>query len=469
MKGRHSLSRREFLQAAGLGAIGVLVASCAPKVVEVEKEATGIVEKEVTTVVEKPAKVSEQIEIRVSVWGDIPDKNINDRSAAAFAKVRGDIKVVPETYIGDYYDKVTVNFAGGTAPDLVYMEGFRWQPFTDMVVPLDDYIKRDDKAKAWADVQCYADLTTWRGKRYLSIIDTGSIVMFYNKTLFDKRGVPYPTDDWTFSDFKELLAKMTFEEDGVQYYGYAGGVGVSSYAYSICWLRMNGKMEFDRIVEPEIAQWNQPEIVEVIQVVGQDILKEGYAPSPATLKGGGVSIATNRVAMAVHGPWYLPQCYGPQAVSEEGIEYDVCMPPAGSAGSTPDAEIQGHMISKDGPHHEEAWEVMKFWMGEEVAKITAEEGRMCGTPEQTDKFWVPIATETYNFKNAGVFVQAQLHGRCPMCGGAGANVTSVSAAGSPLREATDAMRAFDKTAQEALDEANVKIQKQLDDYWAKQS
>jgi ABC-type glycerol-3-phosphate transport system substrate-binding protein len=174
--------------------------------------------------------------------------------------------------------------------------------------------------------------------------------------------------------------------------------------------------------------------------------------------------------MGLQGPWYLPQCYGPQAVNEGGIQFDVVAPPTGALGkSTPDAEIQGHMLSSQSKHQAEAWAVMKFWMGEEVAKITAEEGRMCGTPENTDKYWVPIATEKYRFKNASTFVKAQLNGYCPMVGGAGANVTAMTGAGGPLAKAADAMWGLQKPAQQALEEANTEIQKLLDDYWTKKT
>jgi ABC-type glycerol-3-phosphate transport system substrate-binding protein len=154
---------------------------------------------------------------------------------------------------------------------------------------------------------------------------------------------------------------------------------------------------------------------------------------------------------------------------EDGVAFDVVLPPAGSDGSKPDAEIQGHMIAVQSTHQDEAWEVMKFWLGEEVAKITAEEGRMCGTPELTDKYWVPIATETYGFENAAAFVQAQLNGHCPMVSGAGANYTALTSAGGPLAKASDAMFGLQMTAQQALEEANPAIQELLDKYWASQT
>jgi ABC-type glycerol-3-phosphate transport system substrate-binding protein len=172
--------------------------------------------------------------------------------------------------------------------------------------------------------------------------------------------------------------------------------------------------------------------------------------------------------MTLQGPWYLPQCKGPQAAQEQGVSFDVVLPPAGTAGSKPDAEIQGHMLSSQSKHQAEAWEVMKFWLGEEVAKITAEEGRMCGTPDMTNKYWVPIATKTYGFENAAAFVNAQNDGQCPMVNGASANYTALTSAGGPLAKASDAMFGLQMTAEQAMNEANPAIQALLDKYWAGQ-
>lgn len=45
--------------------------------------------------------------------------------------------------------------------------------------------------------------------------------LLYNRDLFDKFGVPYPTDDMTWDDVYELAKKMTRTEGGVNYRGFA--------------------------------------------------------------------------------------------------------------------------------------------------------------------------------------------------------------------------------------------------------
>lgn len=46
-------------------------------------------------------------------------------------------------------------------------------------------------------------------------------VLFYNKDIFDKFGVPYPKDGMTWDETYDLAKKMTRNEGGVQYYGFS--------------------------------------------------------------------------------------------------------------------------------------------------------------------------------------------------------------------------------------------------------
>lgn len=45
-------------------------------------------------------------------------------------------------------------------------------------------------------------------------------MIFYNKEIFDRFALGYPTDDMTFEELVTLSKRLTLEQDGVQYYGY---------------------------------------------------------------------------------------------------------------------------------------------------------------------------------------------------------------------------------------------------------
>ena len=74
----------------------------------------------------------------------------------------------------------------------------------------------------------------------------------------------------------------------------------------------------------------QESILDGLQYTVVDTVANGFCPSPATIQGGGVSLATGRVAMVMEGPWYLAQLYGPDAAVEGGIPFDAVEPPLGT-------------------------------------------------------------------------------------------------------------------------------------------
>ncbi|WP_176706863.1 ABC transporter substrate-binding protein [Paenibacillus hemerocallicola] len=59
------------------------------------------------------------------------------------------------------------------------------------------------------------------GKLYALPISNLTQVMYYNKGIFDKFGVPYPKDGMTWDETLELAKKLDREEQGQQYFGFA--------------------------------------------------------------------------------------------------------------------------------------------------------------------------------------------------------------------------------------------------------
>jgi multiple sugar transport system substrate-binding protein len=56
---------------------------------------------------------------------------------------------------------------------------------------------------------------------YALPVMTNAMVLYYNKTIFDKFGVSYPKDGMTWDEINELSRKVTRKEGDVQYIGYA--------------------------------------------------------------------------------------------------------------------------------------------------------------------------------------------------------------------------------------------------------
>lgn len=462
-----NISRRQFLRGAAVMFGGAALAACTPAATPAPAAPAGAgAPAAATAAPAAPAAAA----VRLSVWGDVTDKAVYDAIIADFAKVEPSITVTAEQYPGGYYDKIQANFAANTPADVIYFQGWSWQVFADKGVlqPLDEYINKDSAKALWPAIDNYTNNCSWYGKTYMSVADTGPVIMFYNKDLFDKKGVPMPKAGWTYADFQSAVEKLSYKEGDVQYYGYAQANGWNgNYGRSIPWMRMDGTLEWDSQVEPKKSNWLDPVILDKLQWTVVDVTAKGWSPSPATIQGGGVTIATGRVAMTIEGPWSLANMQGPQAVTKGGIPFDVIEPPLGTAGKDMTcSEVHGHVMAKVTKVPDAAWKIMNYVMTDPGQQRIAEGGRMCGTPDNIEKLWVPKVQAQYNFSNGKAFADAMRTGQNPIFAGAGANYDAMSGTGAPLTVAWDAML-NGTSAKDALTTAQPLLQKMLDDYWAK--
>jgi multiple sugar transport system substrate-binding protein len=433
--------------------------------VEVPVKETELVEVEVTA---QPGPV-EPVQIRLATWGDVTDKEVYENIVADLAAEDPSVQGVVEQYPGGHYDKIQANFAAGTSAEVLYFQGWSWQPFADngVLLPLDEFIDMDDAGGYWPDIENYRVNTQRNGLTYMSVADTGSCIMFYVKDVFDKAGVPYPTDDWTYEDFQAMVEATSFEEGGIKYYGYAQALNWNgAYLRCLHWMRMNGALEWDRVDEPTQAKFDQDEIIDALQFVVVDTIANGWCPTPDTMAGGGVTTATARVAMNVEGTWTLANFQGPNAAIEGGTAFGVVAMPKGSVGEDLTvAEVHGHVMAISCLEREAAWKLMKFIMEPQGQERVADGGRMCGTPEMIEELWVPRAQETYHFENGKAFADSMRTGGTPIVAGAGANYDAIAGTGAPINTAWEAML-YGTSAREALTEANPLVQAILDEYWA---
>ena len=110
-------------------------------------------------------------------------------------------------------------------PDVFWMHSNVAQMYmeNDILLPLDDYIAADDQIDLANYYEGVTELFTRKDNNVVYALpkDHDTIALLYNKAIFDKYGVDYPTDDWTWEDVRDAAKAITEagEADGV--YGYA--------------------------------------------------------------------------------------------------------------------------------------------------------------------------------------------------------------------------------------------------------
>lgn len=154
--------------------------------------------------------------VEIQFWHGQEDEaaQVLDELVKDFNASQSTVKIVSSTggvTVDDMLPKVTSALAAGTYPDVVYLYG-SWAANiakSEKTVDLASRVQ-SDPAIGWDDFWPSAQAAVSPGGKVIgfpALIDNLSVV--YNKKLFDEAGVPYPSADWTWDDFRQTAKEMT--------------------------------------------------------------------------------------------------------------------------------------------------------------------------------------------------------------------------------------------------------------------
>ncbi|UQZ81798.1 glycerol-3-phosphate transporter periplasmic binding protein [Paenibacillus konkukensis] len=121
--------------------------------------------------------------------------------------------------------------AAGTIPDLIFdntrMNVQRYIFDNDLQYDIGDLIKKYnfDVTKLNPALVAQMKNLTPEGKLFGLPYNNNDFVLFYNKDIFDKFGVDYPTDGMTYDEIYELAKKLTRVDGEITYKGFSQNPG----------------------------------------------------------------------------------------------------------------------------------------------------------------------------------------------------------------------------------------------------
>lgn len=277
-----------------------------------------------------------------------------------------DIRVKLVNYPEDgYFEKLNTAFAANQGPDMwvgyyandEYSKGY--------IEPLDDYIQRD----SWDMTQYFQPITDLRtkgadGKTYGLPRDVSMNVIVYNKDIFDKYNVPYPSPDWTFDDFADTVRKLKHPEDKI----YGTDISNALMETPLPW-----NMGADLLSDDGSQAVGYADSDAMIDYMTQfqDLAKDDdflSAQLASTVSGDSSAFTAGLVAMSAGALWDVAN------LKQAKFNWAVVPYPKG-----PDGKqyawmdtVQWHMNAKS-KHKQETWEFMKFMSSEESSKIVADD------------------------------------------------------------------------------------------------
>lgn len=431
--------------------LAVIVSSCAPaQAPAAPTQAPAAPQTEATSApaAEKPAEGSkEQVTLKLWAYEGYQDflPLLVEGFEAKYPNIKVELTNIPEE---QYSTKMETALAAGAPPDLGFVVNRRWYK-EGAVLPLDDMIAEQK-----------IDLSTWNkaiigkpgggdteaacrfgDKIYCLGSYTGSVMLFYNKDMFDAKGLKYPTI-WppiNNDTYVDLACKLTDKEKGV--WGTANGDPVTLYPWELTWSADGRK-----------AVVNSPLSVKVHQQIA-DMINEGCAPSLNVMdpwQQGVDFFSQGKLAMVVTDFQSLVK------IENNKINYGIAHVPAPD-GLEPFFNVwtDGIAVFANAAHPKEAELFIAF---------QATEGQRIRVEKTGD---VPVSSAVAKELNwaRGIpgreeALQVLEHAR------PAAFVPNRWEVVGPLWDAFGYIVSKEKTAQAALDEANPLIQENLDREWA---
>jgi multiple sugar transport system substrate-binding protein len=161
-------------------------------------------------------------ELEVAIWDSNQQEGIQ-RIADEWTEKSGVKVKVNVISWNEYWTLLEAGASGGELPDVFWMHINEAQKYMegDILLNLDDYIAADESTDLNNYYEGITSIYNNDGHQYALPKDHDTIALLYNKAIFDKYGVDYPTDDWTWQDYADAAAKITEagKADGV--YGTA--------------------------------------------------------------------------------------------------------------------------------------------------------------------------------------------------------------------------------------------------------
>lgn len=311
--------------------------------------------------------------IKIAIWGGTDEIEILTKIVDEWQRAHPDVKAKLEhTPAGQYTNKLLIRIAGGTAPDVMFVESNIFVNFwaMDAFMDLRPFIEKDPDFNLDDFFPEMISRFTVDGKLYCIPRDTAPFAcVYYNKNLFDEAGIPYPTDDWNWYDMLDKAKALTKRDESgrITQYGFYGWTWFN-FVYS------NGGSIVDNVKDPKEFVMDRPEAVEGLRFYADLINRHKVSPSPVEFGNLGMGATqlfmTQKLAMYQSGFW--------ESTTFKDIkdfEWDVAMFPKGPTGIRRfGTGGSGYCVLKSTKYPELAWDIVKTLSGGQAQIELAELG-----------------------------------------------------------------------------------------------
>ena len=343
-----------------------------------------------------------QGKVSFMVFGDPAELAAYQKLVAAFEAKYPEVQVELRHVAGqgDYQQQLVTAFSAGAEPDVMLLNYRRVLQFAARggLEPVGAYLDQSQALHATDFYPQALEAFQWDGQTWCVPQNISSLVVYYNRGLFDLAGLPYPADGWTWDDFLRTARTLTSDLDGdglIDQYG----AGVSPELFRLApFIWQNGGALVDDPVQPSRLTLDSPAALDAFQwfvdlQVSQHVVPDAAAEQAESSEN---RFMNGRLAMFFNSRRGVP-AYRTVA----GLDWDVAPLPVGALAAGILHSDAYCMAAKTGDK-DSAWLLIEFANSVEGQTLMAGTGRtvpslmrVAESPAFLDPGQLPVSSRVF--------------------------------------------------------------------------
>jgi multiple sugar transport system substrate-binding protein len=314
-------------------------------------------------------------EISFMVFGEPEELKAYRSVIDAYKEKQPDVTVnlIEASDRSDLIARLSTSFAGGTPPDLFLLNYRFYGQFAarDVLEPIEERLHASD---AFEEDDFYKEaMNAFRFKDTLTCLpqNISSLVVYYNKDLFQEAGIPFPEEGWTWAEMLRIADRLTIENE-LNVANNQYGLGVEASIIRLApFVWSNGGDIVDDLQNPTRFTLDTPEAQEVMREFFS--LRKGYRVIPddeeLESEDDEARFMNGRTAMVLSSRRSTPTFRTITSFDWDIVALPQFKEPAGILHS------DAYCMTKASNNKDAAWSFMEFALGPEGQRLTAASGR----------------------------------------------------------------------------------------------
>ena len=315
-----------------------------------------------------------QTQLSFMMWGDPAELTVWKQIVADFEVANPTITVSVEVSDWDsYWTKLKTLLAAKTPPDMFAIDAPLYLDYQSkgVLLNLQPYLDKNPGMLDGLFLQTLQAYQTPQG--YFGLPrDFQTIVLFYNKDMFDKAGLAYPTADWTWDDLRAAAKKLTLDTNGdgkTDQYGFSFDMWDMEPGYSEAIWSYGGKILNADNTKTLLGAAKARQAWQLLY--DMTFVDKSVPDSNTSGQYGGDTFLAGVSAMTPLGHWVVP------GYADAKLNFDAAPMPKGPAGRFTSVNSAGFVIAKGSKHPAQAFAFLKFVLSTAGQTRLAELGFAC--------------------------------------------------------------------------------------------